>query len=213
MTGIQTLLEISSRDHSHICPRQVLGVRIGLAGLSALGFDAPPEKKRLLVIAETDGCFVDGLSAATRCTVGHRTLRVDDYGKIAAVFVDVITGRAQRIAPALDVRQRAAAFAPDEPRHYFAQMRAYTEMPDDQLLNIQAVQLTVSLESILSRPGLRVNCTVCGEEIINQREIQLDGQVFCRACAFEAQPWRFIYDDLQVPRNYRVIEACSSGLG
>jgi formylmethanofuran dehydrogenase subunit E len=64
-------------------------VRLELAGFTALGFDSPPDKKRLLVITETDGCFADGLSAATNCTVGHRTLRVEDYGKTAATFVDV----------------------------------------------------------------------------------------------------------------------------
>ncbi len=73
---IQALLELSCRDHDHLCPRQVLGVRIGLAGLTALDFDASPHNKALLVIVESDGCFADGVSAATGCTVGHRTLRV-----------------------------------------------------------------------------------------------------------------------------------------
>ena len=105
--NIQSLLEKSARSHSHLCPRQILGVRLGLCGMQALGFDSPPDKKRLLVIAETDGCFADGLSAATDCTVGHRTLRVEDYGKTAAAFVDIQTGRALRVAPALDIRARA----------------------------------------------------------------------------------------------------------
>jgi formylmethanofuran dehydrogenase subunit E len=85
--NLQTLLEKSNRQRSHICPRQILGVRMGLAGMKALGFEQPPEKKRLFVITETDGCFADGLSAATDCAVGHRTLRVEDYGKIAVTFV------------------------------------------------------------------------------------------------------------------------------
>ena len=95
--NIQHLLDISSRDHSHLCPRQILGVRLGLAGMEALGFDMPPDKKQLLIITETDGCFADGLSASTNCTVGHRTLRVEDYGKVAAVFVDMKTGRTLRV--------------------------------------------------------------------------------------------------------------------
>ncbi|MEW6402974.1 MAG: formylmethanofuran dehydrogenase subunit E family protein [Chloroflexota bacterium] len=69
------LLEKSLQDHDHPCPRQILGVRIGLAGMKTLGLHEPPAKKQLLVIAETDGCFVDGVIAATHCTVGHRTLR------------------------------------------------------------------------------------------------------------------------------------------
>ncbi|MFO3797100.1 MAG: FmdE family protein, partial [Anaerolineales bacterium] len=125
MRALADLLQKSASQHSHLCPRQILGVRMGLLGMKALGFDAPPPKKRLLVIVETDGCFADGITAATDCTVGHRTLRVEDYGKTAATFVDTITGQAVRIAPALDIRQKAHAYAPDEPRRYFAQMQAY----------------------------------------------------------------------------------------
>ena len=181
--NIQPLLDLSSRDHSHLCPRQILGVRIGLAGLSALGFDEPPTGKRLLVITETDGCFADGLSAATNCTVGHRSLRVENYGKVAAVFVDVKTGYAVRVAPALDIRQRAYAYAPDESRHYFAQMQAYQIMPDDEMFTVSEVRLAASIEDIVSRPGVRVNCDVCGEEIMNEREVKQSGLTLCRACA------------------------------
>ena len=181
--NIQHLLEISACDHSHLCPRQILGVRIGLTGLSALGFSEPPAGKRLLIITETDGCFADGLSAATNCTVGHRTLRVEDYGKVAAVFVDVITGRAVRVAPVLDIRQRAYEYAPDEMRHYFAQMQAYQIMPAEEMFTINEVQLATSIESIVSRPGIRVNCDVCGEEVMNEREVKQDGLNLCRACA------------------------------
>lgn len=186
MIDLVALLEISSRDHSHICPRQVLGVRIGLAGLAALGFDSPPGKHRLLVIAETDGCFVDGLAAAAQCSVGHRTLRIEDYGKIAATFVDTQTENAVRIAPRLDIRERARIYAPDENKKYFAQLQAYQLMPDEELLSIQKVHLTTRVQAILSRPGIRTNCAFCGEEIINEREITHMGITYCRGCAGQA---------------------------
>jgi formylmethanofuran dehydrogenase subunit E len=121
--------------------------------------------------------------AATNCTVGHRTLRVEDYGKVAATFVDTKSGKAVRVAPVLDVRQQAYVCCPDEPRHYFAQMDAYQNMPDEKLLTITEVQLITSIEQIVSRPGVRVECASCGEEIMNEREIILDGQTYCRACA------------------------------
>jgi formylmethanofuran dehydrogenase subunit E len=181
--NIQSLLERSSRDHSHLCPRQILGVRMGLCGLKALGLSANQGGKRLLVITETDGCFADGLTAATDCTVGHRTLRVEDYGKAAAVFVDVKTGYSVRVAPALDIRQKAYTYSPDEPRHYFAQMQAYQVMPDEEMFTVTEVQLMTPIEAIVSRPGVRVNCDVCGEEIMNEREIQQEGLTLCRACA------------------------------
>jgi formylmethanofuran dehydrogenase subunit E len=182
---IQSLLEKSASHHSHLCPRQILGVRMGLAGMHALGFDTPPSKKRLMVIIESDGCFADGITAATDCTVGHRTMRVEDYGKIAAVFVDVVTGQAIRVAPHLDIRQKAYTYVSDEPRHYFAQMQAYQIMPDDEMFSFTPVKLTTPIEAIISRPVVRATCDLCGEEIINEREVHQNGLILCHACAHD----------------------------
>jgi formylmethanofuran dehydrogenase subunit E len=207
--GIDNYLEACAAHHHHLCPRQVLGVRIGLAGAAGLGLPVPPldkrqlcfnssvndrlrpqfteirktQSKRLLVIVESDGCFVDGVSVVTGCTVGHRTLRVEDYGKIAATFVDVDTEQALRLAPRLDVRQRAWAYAPEESRRYFAQLQAYQVMPDEELLMVEEVRLATPVSALVGRPGVRVNCAACGEEIINQREILIDGVTLCQACA------------------------------
>jgi formylmethanofuran dehydrogenase subunit E len=180
---IEQYLEKSSKHHSHLCPRQILGVRIGLAGMAALGLGSNQGSKRLLAILETDGCFADGVTAATDCTVGHRTLRVEDYGKVAATFVDTKTGRALRVAPALDVRQQACACCPEETRHYFAQMQAYRILPDAKLVSITDVQLVTPVEQVVSRPGLRVDCASCGEEIMNEREVIMNGEPLCRTCA------------------------------
>ena len=180
---ITHLLEKSMQNHDHLCPRQILGVRIGLAGMKTLGFSEPSAKKQLLVISETDGCFVDGVIAGTGCSVGHRTLRVEDYGKVAATIVDTKTGRAVRVAPRLDIRLQACAYVPDEPRHYFAQMQAYQIMPDEDMLMVQEVALKTHIEQIVSRPGLRVNCDVCGEEIMNEREVRQHGLTLCYTCA------------------------------
>lgn len=197
---ITHLLEQSAKDHSYLCPRQILGVRIGMAGMTALGFSEPPKKKQFLVISETDGCFVDGVVAATGCMVGHRTLRVEDYGKVAATFVDTKTGRAIRVVPRVDIRERACDFAPDESRHYFAQMRAYQIMPDEEMLGMQEVILNVPIEQILSHQGIRVNCDVCGEEVMNEREVSHKGLVLCRACAGEGY-YQSVLNDLIVSRR------------
>ncbi len=183
---LQTILQESSSHHSHLCPRQILGVRIGLAGVLALGFDEPPTQKRLLVITETDGCFADGLIAATACTLGHRTLRVEDFGKTAATFVDTQTGQSIRVAPSLDIRQKAYAYSSDKRGHYLAQFQAYQIMPDSEMFTITPVSLNTSVEAIFSRPGMRVTCDVCGEEIMNEREIKNNGLNLCFFCTGES---------------------------
>jgi formylmethanofuran dehydrogenase subunit E len=181
--SLEELLRESSLRHSHLCPRQILGVRIGLAGAAALGISPCGEDRRLLVIVESDGCFSDGVEVATSCSVGHRTLRVEDYGKIAATFVEIKTGQSVRVAPRLDARERALRFAAGEPRHYFAQLEAYQRMPDEDLLIIQEVCLAIPIQKIVSRAGVRTACSKCGEEIINEREVIRPEGVFCQACA------------------------------
>lgn len=183
MKRLENILQESAARHSHLCPRQVLGARIGLAAAAALNLTVPRTDKRLIAILETDGCFADGLEVATGCTVGHRTLKVVDYGKIAATFVDVKTEQAIRLAPQLDVREKAWRYASEERRRYFAQLVGYQQMPDEELLTIQPVQLNLPIGQMVSRPGVRVNCTVCGEEILNEREVWQGAAAFCQACA------------------------------
>lgn len=186
MTDLQTLLEISASRHTHLCPRQVIGVRLGLAGVAALKIEPRQKRKRLFTIIETDGCFADGVEVATGCTVGHRTMRVEDLGKIAATFIDIKTSHAVRVAPHLDVRQKALKYAPHQKKRYFAQLDGYQVMPIDELVFIEEVQLITPIDKVISRAGVRVNCDICGEEIINEREICNDNQSLCKACCGSA---------------------------
>ena len=190
---LEPLLEESAARHQHLCPRQILGVRLGLAGLRALGLidgcyrpRFENSDKRLLTIVETDGCGADGVGIATDCVVGRRTLRVLDYGKVAATLVDTATGRAVRLAPLSGARSMAAAHAPSAASLWHSYLLAYQSMPDQELLRIQRVELTRSLAEILSKPGVRVRCQQCGEEIMNEREIRRDGSLLCRSCAGES---------------------------
>lgn len=186
MSDLQTLLEISASRHTHLCPRQVIGIRLGLAGAAALEIEVPQKKKRLLTIVESDGCFADGVEVATGCTVGHRTLRLEDFGKIAATFIDTKTGRAVRVAPHLDVRQKAYDYAPHQKKRYFAQLDGYQVMPIEELVFIEEVQLNTPISEIVSRAGVRVNCEMCGEEIINEREVCQDDRLLCKGCCGQA---------------------------
>ncbi len=181
--SLQELLKHSAALHDHLCPRQVLGVRMGMLAGQLLGLDLPQTNKRLLIFVETDGCFADGVAAATGCTLGHRTLRLIDYGKVAAVFVDTRTEAAFRIAPGPAIRQMAREIVPEARSRWHAQLEAYQTLSDADLLITQPVALTLSITEIVSKPGIRVNCAVCGEEIINQREILRDGLTLCQGCA------------------------------
>jgi formylmethanofuran dehydrogenase subunit E len=192
---LERLLEETGAMHSHICPRQVLGVRVGMLASRLFYVELPQKEKRLLAFVETDGCFADGVAVATGCRLGKRTMRLVDYGKVAVTFVDTQTGKAVRVWPNPTARERAWKYAPEAPDHWHAQLEGYKVMPTCELLLFEEVRLLVSVEAIVSKPGLRAVCDLCGEEIMNEREVvEVDdrrpatgegkaGRVLCRYCA------------------------------
>jgi formylmethanofuran dehydrogenase subunit E len=180
---MQSLLEQSAGMHAHLCPRQVLGVRMGLWAAELLNLELPQKDKRLHVFAETDGCFVDGVSVATGCWVGRRTLHILDFGKVAATFVDSRSGEAFRLRPRLTVREEWQPYAPGEPTRWHGYLAAYQRMPVAQLLEATPVSLSLSLEALISTPEARTRCKACGEEIFNERQIEQQGLTLCPGCA------------------------------
>jgi formylmethanofuran dehydrogenase subunit E len=148
-----------------------------------LGLDLPQPGKRLLTIVETDGCAADGIAIATNCWLGRRTLRVEDYGKVAATFVDTQTGTSLRIVPRPTVRSAALTYAPQARSKWEAQLVGYQLMAPEALFDFQPVELTTPFQELISRPGRKAICSQCGEEIMNEREVIREGELLCRACA------------------------------
>ena len=183
MRTLDEILRESSARHKHLCPRQVLGARMALYASELLGLELPRRDKRLLVIAETDGCTVDGLIAATGCHIGGRTLRILDFGKVAATFVDTYTESAFRLAPKPEARSLALDYSPNSRTHWESMLKGYQVIPNEDLFKVRAVRLDVPLAEIISKPGRKSECMQCGEEIINGREVVSHDVVLCRACA------------------------------
>jgi formylmethanofuran dehydrogenase subunit E len=194
MQPIELILRESAARHKHLCPRQVLGARMSLLAGQMLELDLPRTDKRLLVIAETDGCTVDGIISATGCHIGRRTLRILDFGKVAATFINTYTEAAIRIAPSSQSRSLALNHATDARNNWEAMLLGYQLMPADVLFFVQDVHLKISLTEIMSKPGKKAQCEICHEEIINGREVIHDGSILCRSCAGEEY-----YEALGVP--------------
>jgi formylmethanofuran dehydrogenase subunit E len=179
----QRLLDQSAARHDHLCPRQVLGVRMGLLAARIFQLDLPQADKRLYTIVETDGCGMDGIAVATGCSPGRRSMHILDYGKMAATFIDTQTGFAMRVSPHPKSRQAWRRYAPGAPDRWHGYLQAYQVMPDELLLVARPVKLNFSLEKTISRPDQRAVCARCDEEIINERQVLVDGQVLCQTCA------------------------------
>ena len=182
-TPFAALLQASADHHKHLCPRQVLGVRMGQTAGKILGLEVPQTDKRLFTFIETDGCMLDGVVAGAGCSVGRRTMHIFDFGKMAATFVDQETGRAVRISPHPEARTLCSEYAPESNDRWHAYVFAYQLMPAEKLFLIQPVQLTVSMQAIISRKGARAVCDGCGEEVFNDREVIFNGKVLCQTCA------------------------------
>lgn len=155
-----------------------------LAG-TLLKLTLPQPDKRLITIVEAYGCVTDGIAVATGCWLGRRSLYVQDFGKVAATFIDSLSGQAVRIVPSPNSRQLAPSYAPEATNRWEAYLSGYQRMPNNKLFSTQWVRLTTPLARFVGQDGVRINCEICGEEIINLREVVIEGTVMCRACAGE----------------------------
>ena len=185
MLSFEALLAESVKTHGHLCPGQVLGVRMSLLGLKEIGIHDPrgKDRKKLIVFVEIDRCATDALQSVTGCSLGHRTLKFMDYGKMAATFLNLSTGKALRVVAKEQSRQKAKELFPDSHDKYEAQVEAYKIMSDDELFTISEVDVRIKPEDMPGKPAYRVMCAICGEYIQDAREISREGKVFCKACA------------------------------
>jgi formylmethanofuran dehydrogenase subunit E len=180
-----TLLERSAKTHGHLCPGQVLGVRMSMLGLSHIGITDPlgSDRKSLIVFVEMDRCATDAVQSVTGCTLGHRTMKFLDYGKMAATYINLKTGRAVRVIAREDARDRAKEYYPDMPDKYDAQKEAYKVMSDEELFDVMEVTVALDPSDMPGRPLRRVQCQKCGEYVQDCREKRDNGKVLCRPCA------------------------------
>ena len=181
----ESLLEESARIHGHLCPGQVLGVKMSMLGLRKIGIADPrgKDRKSIIVFVEMDRCATDAVQSVTGCSLGHRTMKFMDYGKMAATFVNIKTGRAVRVIAREDSRRKAKEYFPEIENKYEAQLQAYKIMPDKELFDVMEVRVTLKPEDMPGRPLRRIRCDKCGEHVQDLREVYKDGKVLCRYCA------------------------------
>ena len=179
-------LEESAAFHGGDCPGQTLGVRLDRAGLERIGIDDPLSdrwRKNIMVYVEIDRCAADAIMIVTGCRVGKRTLKIVDYGIMAATFVNLKTGKAVRVVAREEARSLASKYAPDVSEKYEQQRQAYRIIPDEELLSFEEVKVTTPAEDMPGSPISRVVCSKCGDYVVDMREVAGGDAVLCRACA------------------------------
>jgi len=187
MPSLDSFLREAELAHGHLCAGQVLGVRMAMLGLEKLGIDDPrgKDRKRLLTFAEIDRCATDAIGVVTGCRLGKRALKFRDWGKMAATFVDLESGKAIRIAAKESSKALARSLHPEIENKNRQQMLAYREMSADDLFSTQWVKVDLPAEELPGYKGERIVCAECGEGINFRREVVRDERVLCRGCAGE----------------------------
>jgi formylmethanofuran dehydrogenase subunit E len=184
MDSFETLLTEAEIAHGHLCAGQILGVRMAMLGCRLLGIEEPRgrDRKRLVTFVEIDRCATDAIAVVTGCRLGKRALKFRDWGKMAATFVD-LHGPAVRIAALESSKARARELYPEMADKNQQQMRAYREMPDEELFSTQWVKVTVEPREMPGYKSPRIACASCGEGINYDREVVVDGRTLCQSCA------------------------------
>lgn len=177
MSDYDILFAKAREFHGHVCAGIVLGTRLTLAGLRELGMNPHEHHRDLIVYMEIDRCGADAVQAITGCSLGHRSLKFRDYGKFAATFVDLKSGRVVRVA--VDEKNRAKHDQMD-PKEMLEHLGT---VPEDEILKIERVSVTIPENDIPGMPKHKTVCTKCGERIMDGREVMRDNKAVCKACA------------------------------
>jgi formylmethanofuran dehydrogenase subunit E len=189
MMSFRELLDESVAQHGHLCPGQILGVRMAMLGCGLLAIEDPrsrAERKKLIVFVEMDRCATDAIASVTGCSMGKRTLKFRDYGIMAATFFHSERDEAYRIVAREEAKLRARVLAPGQGDPFQQQLQAYRTMPDRDLFRIQRVEVELAPWELPGPPRRHARCTRCGQVIRDGREIHAGTSVLCRPCAGEA---------------------------
>jgi formylmethanofuran dehydrogenase subunit E len=178
---------LAAAAHGHLCAGQILGLRLALRGITLLGIEDPAgaDRKRLVTFVEIDRCATDAITVVTGCRIGKRALKFRDFGKVAATFCDLASGRAVRVVAREDSKRLARERYPEITDRNQQQMRAYRELSESDLFDHAWVRVTIGPEDMPGFKGPRIQCEACGEAVNFRREVVIEGRTLCRSCAGE----------------------------
>jgi len=187
LKDFNTLLEGSAQAHGHLCPGQVIGVRMAMLGCRLIGLDEPstlPQIKKIIVYVEMDRCATDAISYVTGVKLGRRSLKFIDNGIMAATFMNLETGKAFRIVSTETARELAPKLMPSIEDSRLAQLEAYKIMNDSDLFTVSRVKVNVPAAEMPGPTRFKAVCARCGIVVRDKKEVLKNNQVLCRPCAF-----------------------------
>lgn len=184
MDDFETLLSRSVGMHGHLCPGQIIGVRMAMLGCRLIGIENPRrDVKKLIVFVEIDRCASDSIAVVTGCKLGRRSLKFIDNGIMAATFLNLESTLAYRIVAREDSRELADRYAPHIKDLRERQLYAYRIMSTSELFKVQQVKVDLKRLDMPGPTRRKVACMSCGEVVRDGKEQTRGRQVLCRSCA------------------------------
>ncbi len=186
MKPFHELLISSAREHGHLCPGQVVGVRMAMLGCRLIGLNDPTihdQIKKLIVFVEMDRCTGDAVAHVAGVKLGRRSLKYMDYGIMAATFLNLETRKAVRVVSTEEARDLVPLYAPGVPQKSMQQLEAYRKMPDSVLFRVQEVKVPLEPHDLPGPTSSKVVCARCGQVIRDHREVEVNGETLCKPCA------------------------------
>ncbi len=185
MKNFHTLLQESSIAHGHLCPGQVVGVRMAMLGCRLIGLTDPTrldQIKKLLVYVEMDRCTADAVAHVTGVKLGRRSLKFMDYGIMAATFINLMSQKSFRVLSTEESRELVSEYAPEIHGKSRQQLTAYQRMPDSVLFRVQEVQVKLNELDLPGPTRWKAVCSRCGQVIRDGREIIRNNKILCKPC-------------------------------
>ncbi len=183
--------------HGHSCFGLAMGYRVAEAALKKLQSDRDIDEE-IVGIVENDNCSVDAVQYLTGCTMGKGNLLFYDHGKPVYTFIRRSDNKAVRIVaygpdenrfPELyRLREKVQnGEATEEDQKILSEVTAealkqYLNDPLDKVVKVEETSCEIPEKARIFNS---VNCSECGEKVMEPRARVKNGQPVCIPCAVE----------------------------
>ncbi len=165
--------------HGHLCIGQILGVHLTECGLKAIGTTDP---RKIIIYVEIDRCIADTIQILSGTRLGRRTMKLVNYGKMAATFINTETWEAYRVFVSGKINEIIGNtnIGHDAEKK---EIEKLLEITSEEIISIQKVSVTIPIEEMPGKPLRTVFCTKCKEKVFDGKEIaSIDGPI-CKSCS------------------------------
>ncbi len=165
--------------HGHLCLGQVLGVHLAERGMEVIRTTDPNE---IIVYVENDRCIADAIQIITGTRLGRRSMKLVNYGKMAATFINTRTGDAYRVWVSGKVNEMIGEISSDMQEREM-QYKTVLESCSDDIVSVQRVSVDIPGWEMPGKPQRIVICNRCKEKVMDGKDVLHDDGPLCMACA------------------------------